>query len=183
MPDILATILDLPKQLSAAIKSPRTGFVLVFVSGGYLIVSNRLPAPDRIDIQKYHLGFVGLFLLGTAIVLLSLSVHLYTVIQARFAIRKTMRTLLPDEKFVLLRYVYSQTCTQNLEISSGVVASLRKKGLISGVASVGRLNLFAMTISPGAYEYLCKHPELLEGAQAPGLDPFQVGNSLRSGKR
>ena len=89
---------------------------------------------------------------------------------------------MPDEKYVLLLYIYSKTCTQNLQISSGVVTSLRTKGLISNVARVGRFNEFAMTISPYAYEYLSKHPELLEGAQAPGLDPFQVGNPFRSGR-
>lgn len=180
MPDIVTTLLDLPKQLSAAIKSPRTAFVLVFVSGGFLIASNRLPASDRTELQKYHLWFVGSFLFGTAILLISLFVHLYSVIQARFAIRKMMRTLLPDEKYVLLKYVHSQTCTQNLQLSSGVVTSLRGKGLISNVARVGRFNEFAMTISPYVYDYLCQHPEVLDGAQEPGLDPFEVGNPFRS---
>ena len=180
MPDIFSAITELPKQIAAAIKSPRTGFVLVFVSGGLLIVSKWLPVTDNLILQKYHLWFVGSCLFGAAILLTSLFVRLYSVAQARYWVRKQLRSLLPDEKHILLGYISNKVCTRNLQLSNGVVASLRRKGLIDYGAQVGRYNEVALNISPYAYRYLNRHPELLKGAQEPGPDPFEVGNPFRA---
>jgi hypothetical protein len=93
-----SALFNFPKQFSAAIKSPKTGFTLIVVSGGLLAVARWLPATDSTVLQKYHLWFIVGFLLGVAILLIAAIELVSQSVSKRLAFRKAVRELTPDEK-------------------------------------------------------------------------------------
>ena len=78
------------------------------------------------------------------------------------ASRKRLQNLNPTEKQILSYFILNQTRSQNLSIQDGTVNALQKEKIIIRGSSLGSMHGFDYIIQPWAWEYLNKHPELLE---------------------
>jgi hypothetical protein len=78
--------------------------------------------------------------------------------------RRRLRNLNAEEKSILSYYIEKQTRGQYLSIASGVVKVLEIEHILfraSALGLPGSLNDFSYAIQPWAWEYLNKHPKLL----------------------
>ena len=76
--------------------------------------------------------------------------------------RKRLQNLNPTEKQILSYYIQNQTRSQNLPIQDGTVNALQKEKIIIRGSSLGSMHGFDYIMQPWAWEYLNKHPELLD---------------------
>lgn len=76
--------------------------------------------------------------------------------------KKRLKSLTPTEKQILGYYIQNQTRSQNLPIQNGTVNALQKERIIIRGSSLGSIHGFDYIIQPWAWEYLNKHPELLD---------------------
>ena len=76
--------------------------------------------------------------------------------------KKRLKALTPEEKRILGHYIHNQTRSQNLRIQDGTVNALQRERIIIRGSSLGSLHGFDFVIQPWAWEYLNKHPDLLE---------------------
>ena len=76
--------------------------------------------------------------------------------------RKRLNNLNPTEKQILSYYIKNQTRSQNLPIQSGTVNGLQKEKIIIRGSELGSMHGFDYNIQPWAWEYLNKHPNLLD---------------------
>lgn len=76
--------------------------------------------------------------------------------------KKRLQCLNPTEKQILRYYIQNQTRSQTLPIQDGTVNALQKEKIIIRGSSLGSLHGFDFIIQPWAWEYLNKHPELLD---------------------
>lgn len=77
--------------------------------------------------------------------------------------RKRLQSLNPTEKNILRYYIQNQTRSQQLRIQDGTINALQREMIIILGSSLGSpLYGFDFIIQPWAWEYLNKHPELLD---------------------
>ena len=76
--------------------------------------------------------------------------------------KKRLQSLTPTEKQILRYYIQNQNRSQNLPIQDGTVNALQKEKIIIRGSSLGSLHGFDYIIQPWAWEFLNKHPELLD---------------------
>ena len=80
------------------------------------------------------------------------------------SISERLNRLTEDEKQILRFYIAKQTRANVLRYDDGIVQSLVSDGIIYQSASLGNmLEGFAHNISEFAWDYLYKHPHLLNG--------------------
>jgi hypothetical protein len=76
---------------------------------------------------------------------------------------KRLHHLTQEEKKILHYYIARQTRTQLLPVDSGVASGLQAERIIAQATTVGDwLDGIAYNIQPWAWDYLNKHPELVE---------------------
>lgn len=75
--------------------------------------------------------------------------------------KKRLQSLNPTEKEILKYYIQNQTRSQNLPIQNGTVNALEREKIILRGSSLGTMHGFDYIMQPWAWEYLNKHPELL----------------------
>lgn len=120
-------------------------------------------------VQRYRGYIGGLFLLTLALVIVNTiaatwsffrpwAVQAYWVWQGK----KRLKALTPDEKEILRYYIDNQTRSQNLDIKSGTVSNLQRDKIIVRGSNLGTYFGFDYVIQPWAWDYLNRHPELLE---------------------
>jgi hypothetical protein len=76
--------------------------------------------------------------------------------------RKRLQNLTPTEKQILSYYIQNQIRSQNLRIQDGTVNALEKERIIIRGSTLGSMQGFDYIMQPWAWEYLNKHPELLD---------------------
>jgi len=164
---------DTAKNLIEAIKlSPRyllpiwifTGIV-VFAPKGVLSIFGLT------DIVSSYRPYFGLaFLLSGALLASSACIAFYHWTRARRRERRVRRyqhqrlnNLTEDEKELLRGFIHNQTRTQYLSMSDGRVGQLQTEKILFRASNLGQyMDFFAYNIQPWAWDYLNKHPELLE---------------------
>ncbi|MCW9011045.1 superinfection exclusion B family protein [Marinobacter sp.] len=120
---------------------------------------------------KVHIGLVFLFSIAF-LVAYSLnaiwSVFLGTWLREKaslYFLKKEANDLTEEEKELLKGFVENRTRSMNLSMKNGVVLGLEKRQFIIRTGNLGTDALsmsFPYAIQPWAWEYLNKHPELLE---------------------
>lgn len=78
--------------------------------------------------------------------------------------RSELKDLSPQERAILRQFIDGNTKTIALDIRSGVHAALESRHVIYRAATVSRHDMyFDYNIQPWAWDYLRRHPEVLEG--------------------
>lgn len=82
-----------------------------------------------------------------------------------YFLRKEANDLTEEEKAVLRNFIEKRTRSMNLSLKNGVVLGLEQRKFIIRTGNLGTDAVsmsFPFAIQPWAWEYLNKHPELLE---------------------
>jgi len=123
-------------------------------------------------VSSYRPWFGLAFLLSAALVVSSAVFALYERLKER-RLGKTVREyqrhrlhhLTEGEKELLRGFIHNQTRTRNLSMSDGRVGQFEMENIIFRSSSLGQYpDAFAYNIQPWAWEYLNKHPEVLQPA-------------------
>ena len=120
---------------------------------------------------KVHIGLVFLFSIAF-LVAYSLNA-LWRVFLCKwlhekaslYFLKKEAKDLTEEEKTLLKSFIENRTRSMNLSMKDGVVLGLEKRRFIIRTGNFGTDALsmsFPFAIQPWAWEYLNKHPELLE---------------------
>ena len=158
--------------------APRYLAVVAIVTGFALFAPNEtLDAIGISQITKDHRAWVGGgFLVSSAIVLVGSFIFLKDKIFVRVIRRRKkqrfkeriegrLEKLTEEEKQILRFYHVKETRSNKLKVDDGVVSGLVSAGIIYRSASVGdMLEGFAHNITDVAWDYIHKHPEILDGS-------------------
>ncbi len=163
--------MDFSRWISWIKLPPKTlaGLCIVFA----ILIFSSDPALERFGLKsfvtQYRTYFGVGFLITLALTLLnSISAmwkFVYPWIVEAYWIRigkKRLRSLTPREKQILGYYIHNQIRSQSLHMQNGTVNALQKEKIIIQGSSLGSLHGFDYIIQPWAWEYLNKHPELLD---------------------
>lgn len=152
--------------------SPKYFFVFTFVLGLLLFGPNSLL--DGLGVQSFvttYRSILGVvFLLCLVLFLVGILGIFFTSLKEQYSIRgnlrfqkKRLRSLTDKEKDILVYYIHNQTRSQSLPYNDGLVRELQKLRIIYQASTVSRRGMyFDYNIQPWAWEYLNKHPQLLE---------------------
>ena len=138
--------------------------IMIFSSGAMLSILGLEPFVAE---YRAYLG-VGFIITLTLTIVNSIAAiwkFVYPWIAEAYWIRigkKRLRSLAPREKEILGNYIHNQNRSQNLPIQDGTVNALQKERIIIRGSSVGSMHGFDYIIQPWVWEYLRKHPEVLE---------------------
>jgi hypothetical protein len=156
---------------------PRYLLPILIVSGFGLFAPTSLQ--DRFGItgfvQQFR-AFIGVaFLLSFALLatatLLKLGDLLLVPVLGRMVLSRSqaqLHSLSEDEKQLLNRFLTASTRTLELPEGEGVVQALVSKDILYRSSTLGRLGPFGATsyfpysIQPWAWDYLCKHSDLVQ---------------------
>ena len=122
---------------------------------------------------EYKLWFRVAFIFATALIIANIiwavwEVLLRNIVKEKaqlFFYRKEAKDLTVEEKTILREFIVNQTRSANLSIQDATVLGLEKRMFIFRVGNVGATGfgfIFPYNIQPWAWEYLNKHPELLD---------------------
>lgn len=161
-----------PSKFLDWIKLPTKTLAALCIVSGILIFSgdstlNQFGLKTLVSEYRAYLGVVFLLTLALTIVN-SLSAtwkFIYPWVAEAYWIRagrKRLQNLNPTEKQILGYYIQNQTRSQNLPIQDGTVNALQKEKIIIRGSSLGSIYGFDYIMQPWAWEYLNKHPELLD---------------------
>lgn len=165
----------------AQILSPRLAVAILLVFGFLLFVPT-LPRDAAPLIQRYKLGIEFAFLVSAAVTVTYIGSWLWRVSGElirqwlhRRRVRRRLHNLTLEEKYILQRYMESQSRTSYLKMNDGVVGSLVEAGIIyPAPISYARGSTFAYNISDIAWAYLVAHNELVATPENP--KPKPTGN-------
>jgi hypothetical protein len=126
-------------------------------------------------VSTYRAYFGSAFLLSAALVVSSVCIAFYEWLKRKHRERVTrehrhqrLRQLTEDEKAILRGYIEGQRRTQILSMSDGTVGQFVVEKILFRASKLGSVaDYFPYNIQPWAWEYLNKHPELLEPASPP----------------
>lgn len=131
-------------------------------------VMNKIGLADLVD--KFR-GLIGiLFLVSISMLTVNL-IHVYVIkINNKIKNRKIkkhsinkLKNLTQREKDILSIYIKDKTRTTKLSMADGVVSELQMYGIIFRLTSVSQEYVFFdYNIQPWAWDYLNKHPYLIE---------------------
>lgn len=159
-------------KLIGQFKSTRYIFAISVISGILLFspknIVNNLGV--SLFIQKYRVWVGIAFLVSCGFWIADIGVVLLkkqkskTKLKAKINQREEkVKSLTHEEKEILSYYIDNQTRTQLLPFDSGVVTELVYYNIIYRSSSIIDMNFeLAYNIQPWAWDYLNKHPELLE---------------------
>ncbi|HID0768134.1 TPA: super-infection exclusion protein B [Clostridium botulinum] len=139
--------------------------ICIFSSNNFL---SKLGIEIFVVNNKAYIGIA--LILSFLYVLVEIFLQIYKVIKNKIGqhgnlrfMRKQLYDLTNDEKRILARYIVNETKTQKLSYANGVVRGLESFKIIFRSSNVGTYGmLFSYNIQPWAWEWLNKHPELLE---------------------
>jgi hypothetical protein len=169
---------SLAKSIMEAIKLSPRYLLPICIFTGFLVFAPKdvLSIFGLTGIVSSYRPYFGLVFLGSVSLLASSAfIVLYEFIKAKRrqrAVREYRRQrlhhLTEDEKELLRGFIEGQTRTQYLSMADGRVGQLGTEKILFRASSLGEyVDAFAYNIQPWAWEYLNKHPELLEPASPP----------------
>ena len=155
---------------------PRYLFAILLISG-ILIFSPEtwLLKLGLEEIVESYRGWIGgIFLISGILLLTNVLVYLSVPIQGTIndwrsllVYSKKLITLSSAEKQILKKYIDKDTQSQQLGTMDGIAEGLVAKRILYRSSSLGTADAyFAYNIQPWAWDYLKKHPELLEKSKA-----------------
>lgn len=165
--------MDFSKLIEWVKLKPRYFFLVAFATGVVLFAPSEVI--KRLGVAAFiaeYRGWVGLVFLFSFAALLSYGIaYIGAAVMARLQEwrlvrdgRKYLTTLSPPEREILRRFIHDNTKTITLDISSGVHAGLQAKRVIYRPTTLSRQYTdFDFNIQPWAWDYLRKHPYLLDG--------------------
>ena len=166
---------------------PRYVLMAAVFSGAILFLPEKiLSGIGVLTLQKDYRAWFGLgFLLSLCILVVHLAAHTKDFIRSRVqlrAMRRCLHGLTEEEKDVLRYYIGGKTITQKLHPMNGVVAQLEAREVIGRSTSMGSIiEGWAYNIQPWAWDYLNKHPHLLDrkdGLSGPQEAPRYIDPSF-----
>lgn len=134
---------------------------------GFLIFSNQ-PVLDLFGVNDLVINFrpvIGIvFLVSSTLVISDLIIkvfnHLKKYIKVRHDykhLKDRLNKMTPDEKDIILSYLYNNSRTLYLPITNGIVNELVAFGIIYQASKVGEVESWAFNIQPWVWNYLEKH--------------------------
>lgn len=160
-------------KLLGLIKIPtKYYFGISFITGILLFSSenilNKLGVLAFVTDNRIWIGVI--FLVTLAFWVTDFIIHIYKKISKSINIKKKekvrkerLHNLTQDEKSILSGYIDNNIRSQKLDSFDGTVRELEYYKIIYRASNVGRaLEGFSYNIQPWAWDYLHKHPELLE---------------------
>lgn len=168
-------IADAAKTFLEFVKLAPRYLISLGVMAGVLLFANEnfLKLIGVLEFTHDNRLILGLTLVVTiSLFVVSIASDGINIVQWRWRRRKNylriinrLNHLTEDEKQILRYYYAKQTRANYLRIDDGVVQELAKEGIIYCSASLGNmLDGFAHNISDIAWDYLHKHPHLLNGS-------------------
>jgi hypothetical protein len=163
--------MDLSKLLDW-VKLPTKTIAALCIIFGILIFSNdfmldKLGLRDLVFKYKPYLG--GGFLIILVLLIVDLFSRIGALIRLRInkllsyrKMKKRLQNLTLKEKLILGSFITCQTRDQSLSIQDGTVNGLTAEKIIVRASSCGDFYIFDFLIHPWAWEYLNKHPELVD---------------------
>lgn len=160
------------EKLLEALKLPVRVFVGLALATGVLLY-----APEGFvhtlgleELRAEHRMWTGLVFLGScAVAGVALGLPVWNVVRTQvrnrwlaFRGRKYLHKLSPGEKEVLRGYIHQDTKTQVFWPGDGNVQELKAQGIVRRAGNVGFTSGFSYNIQPWAWDYLQRHPELLD---------------------
>lgn len=164
--------MDLSKLIEWVKLKPRHFFTLAFATGVVLFAPGQ--AIDRLGMTEFvadYRGWMGLAFLVSFAAWLSYGIsHVSSAILFRLGLwrsvragREYLKVLSPPEREILRQFIQGDTKTVNLDLASGDHHQLELNNVIYRPRSVSqRLTYFDYNIQPWAWDYLRKHPGLLD---------------------
>jgi hypothetical protein len=155
------------------LKQPPRIIAAITIASGFILFSPLVwQKALRLDTAVYVTGpFPGIvFILGCSLLLTSVVASLYSAARKRYLRARSDRIrpmylhgLTADEKTILRYYTVRRTRTQTLSVQCGKVAGLVAHQIIQRAANIAHADFdFDFNIEPWAWDYLQKHPNLLE---------------------
>lgn len=135
--------------------------------------------------RKEYRIFIGpVFLLSVSFLVARVYISLYDLLgdfQAKKVRNSYLKRLTAEEKGYLNSYIDGGVNSLMCGADDGVMGGLVAKGITYRAANVGdMIDGFAYNLQPWAFEFLQKHPQLLEGAVGRAMTP---GEKLRARRR
>jgi hypothetical protein len=166
------------KNLVEAIKLSPRYLLPVCLFSGFVVFAppETLSIFGLTDIVERYRPWFGLAFLASSVLLLGAALAaLYGWLQTRRRERamlkhgrRRLKRLTEDEKAILRGFIEGQTRTQYLPISDGRVRQFEMERIIFRASKLGQYpDAFAYNIQPWAWEYLNKHPEVLDPGDLP----------------
>ncbi|MGG3159779.1 superinfection exclusion B family protein [Priestia megaterium] len=161
-----------PKMIEWLKLPARYLFVLALLAGILLFAPHSFLIKLGVDafLEKYR-TYIGItFLLFLMLFLVSFIQILYTFFKGKNEERTSrkfqqqrLRELTVQEKKILGYYIINQTRTQLLAMNNGNVNELARLGIIYRSSNMSQgMEYFSYNIQPWAWEFLNKHPHLVE---------------------
>ena len=168
-------------SIAARLAVPRVALPLAIASMFFIVVPSTWLKWGALEhFRQSFLFEIGLCLLGSLSVLIAHGVFAVRrpILEAwksfsnarRMAMelearQRSLSSLRPDERALLLPYVKDKKTTCTFEIDDGIARSLVGRRVLVPASPTGDVLAFPFNMEPWAREYLEAHPELLEGAE------------------
>lgn len=162
--------MDISKFLDWIKLSPRHLAALAIASGFLLFARDKwLETIGLSEFAPKYKAYIGIiFLLACALLASQILSWLYLRVSERRKwarkiknATKHLNSLTEEEKGMLRGYIESSSRTQYLPIGSGVVRGLEWDMILIQASDIGDLEDWPYNIQPWAWDYLHKHPEIL----------------------
>ncbi len=158
--------MDLSRLIEWIKLSPKYLLPIGLVSGFLLFVNDSF-------LEKFGLkAFVGnfrawigiIFLMVATLIVIDISYQAFSCIKISYTNTRNrkkrierLKNLTPEEKDILLGYLFPETRTQYFPINDGVVRGLEAESIIYQSSNVGDLDNWSFNIQPWAWQLLKKH--------------------------
>ncbi len=121
---------------------------------------SKLGLREFLDEYRKYLG--PIFLLLSVGILAWLTKNIIQYVYEKKIAKKRLWNLTPREKEILAFYIINNTRSQELPMSDGTVSELERIGIIYRSSDLGHGGYFDYNIQPWVWDYLHKHPKILE---------------------